>query len=349
MRAPGNRHRARTANSSAATNTKSRWHVESMFGREHCLKILGASREVPQQYFAACQIPGHMNQPSIYVWLSVGDVIIRNFTAGFQHTYRTVDTFQQHGQDLRSRIVKENPLSDFSGITWRRPNIFKKPTVAELRAGNVTQVDILNSNQTGMVGITMDELTSMTLGSFQPKLANSYVSKLRYIEVSQNPYINLQTTDQQLSQLPNVFAYIWDELHGPQGPQGWNNALYGPWEDVRMLLTFIPARMKQDKLRAVILMYKPVNMPPPINNYLGFRSPNLARLKCWICGPSAADACPVGERLAGCCSHCSAAEYLAAVLANNPNLFKPRHRGCNLLDRANPQAMDHDIVTEVMS
>ena len=345
---PGNRHRARTANTSAVTCTKSRYHVECMFGREFDLKVLGVRSEVPQQYLSPCGIPGHENQPVLFVWLCVGDIILRNQLPIFQLTYPTVDTYFLHGQDLRMRIEMENPLSEFSLITWSR-DIFRKPTQVELRAGNVSHVDLMNINQTGMVGINNNELTSMILGSFQPKLANSYITKLRRLQVNNIPFNNLQMQNQLLSQFPQVEAFIWDEVHGPGGPPGWDNALYWPWEDVRMLLTFIPARMKRDKLRAVVLMFKSQNMPAPVTNNMGFRTPNLARLKCWICGPTAGDACPPGERLAGCCSHCSTAVYLAAVLPGNPNLFRSHHRSCHMLDRANPHRMDEDIAEEVFS
>ena len=348
-RGPGNRHRARTANTSAATCTKSRWHVESLFGKENALQIMGTRHELPQQYFSPCNIPPFENQPVIFIWLCIGDIIIRNYTAGFRHTYPTVDTYRQHGQDIRSRIDKENPLSEFSGITWSRTNIFKKPTQQELRRRQVTRVDLINSNQTGIVSINPAELTSLTLGSFQPKMSNSYVSKLRKLQVDQLPYQNLQNINLQLDQMPQVDAYIWEEHHGAQGPPGWNNALYWPWEDVRMLLTFIPARMKTEKMRSVVVMYKSRNMPPPLTNNMGFRTANMARLKSWICGPAAADSCPVGERLCGCCSHVSSAWYIGAVLSANPNLFSSKHRRCHLLDRGNIQQKDQDILSEVIS
>ena len=67
VRAPGNRHRARTANSSAASVTKTHWHVESCFGKESALKMMGVKYEVPQQYFAPCRIQGYSNQPIIYI------------------------------------------------------------------------------------------------------------------------------------------------------------------------------------------------------------------------------------------------------------------------------------------
>ena len=74
-----------------------------------------------------------------------------------------------------------------------------------------------------------------------------------------------------MQQLPNVVGYIWDEVYGQGGPNGWDPHLYWPWENVRMLLTFLLARMKADKLRAVVLMYRPVNMNPPLTNNMGFR------------------------------------------------------------------------------
>ena len=80
-------------------------------------------------------------------------------------------------------------------------------------------------------------------------------------------------------QLPNHQAYIWDEIHGLQGPPGWDRQLFWDWEDVRLLLTFVPARMKSDQMRSVVIMYRPVSGPPPSNNNMGFRSPVMARIK----------------------------------------------------------------------
>ena len=79
--------------------------------------------------------------------------------------------------------------------------------------------------------------------------------------------------------LPNHQAYIWDEIHGPQGPPGWDREMFGIWEDVRLLLTFVPARMKSDQMRSVVIMYRPVNGPTSIYNNLGFWSPVMVRIK----------------------------------------------------------------------
>ena len=91
--------------------------------------------------------------------------------------------------------------------------------------------------------------------------------------------------------MPNPVGYIWDENHPAQGHPGWNPVLYWPWENVRFLLTFLPARMRTSNDRAVIIMYKPSNQPLPQVNPLGLRAASLQRLICWCCGPSRADAC----------------------------------------------------------
>ena len=65
------------------------------------------------------------------------------------------------------------------------------------------------------------------------------------------PWVDSATHDQRLAGLPNPIAFIWDEVHPPQGPPGWDPVQYWAWEDVRLLLTFIPARMKSAPDRAV--------------------------------------------------------------------------------------------------
>ena len=68
-------------------------------------------------------------------------------------------------------------------------------------------------------------------------------------------WVDGNTHDQRLSAMPNPVGYIWEENHGPNGPPGWDPQLYWPWEDVRLLLTFIPAQMRSVPDRAVMLMW----------------------------------------------------------------------------------------------
>ena len=147
--------------------------------------------------------------------------------------------------------------------------------------------------------------------------------------------------------LPNPYGFIWDEFHGAGGPPGWDPQLYGPWEDVRMLLTFVPSRMRSVPDRAVVLLYKPMHLPPPNANPLGLRPVSLQRLMSYCCGSAQANSCSVGERLVGACSHCVVALTLAAVYPGHPNLFSSTHRGVRLVDRKNPQPMDIATVAEV--
>ena len=134
------------------------------------------------------------------------------------------------------------------------------------------------------------------------------VFSFRRKEVSQLPWVDSATHDQRLAGLPNPIAFIWDEVHPPQGPPGWDPIQYWAWENVRLLPTFIPARMKSAPDRPVVLMYKPFPAcPPPMANPLGLRPRNLQYLLSYCCGGAQPNSCPVGERLVGCCSHCTTA------------------------------------------
>ena len=180
------RHRARTANTSAVCCTKARWHVECTFSREYALQITGTRKEVPQQYLGPCRIPGFESQPQLYVWLMVADSLSRNYSTPFHLSYATsaFDTHWQHGDDLRNRIEMENCLSEFSQIIFSR-DIFQKPRIRQLHPhGLVSQVDILNSNQTNFPQFAESDLTSVTLGSFQNKHTHSYITKMRQVQKS---------------------------------------------------------------------------------------------------------------------------------------------------------------------
>ena len=161
------------------------------------------------------------------------------------------------------------------------------------------------------------------------------------------PWVDNNTHNQRLSGVPNPIGYIWDENHPPQGPPGWNPVIFWPWENVRFLLTFFPARMRTAPDRAVVLMYKPDNQPVPLLNPLGLRPVSLQRLMSWCCGPSRADACPIGERLVGCCAHCATAMCLTSVVPGDPTAFSTTHKGTNVLDRRNPIQMDIETTGEV--
>ena len=68
----GSRHRCRTANTSAACCTKSRWIIEALFGREGHLGLLGSGAEVPSEYLQSCGIPNFESQTKLMVWALIG-------------------------------------------------------------------------------------------------------------------------------------------------------------------------------------------------------------------------------------------------------------------------------------
>ena len=178
----GPRHRCRTANTSAACCTKTRWPIESLFGRESQFSLLGAQTEVPNQLLSPCGIPNFDSQSKLMVWLQIGDSLLYHHGVPFSYRYRTVDTYQDHGHDIRQRITLENPLSSLSGVQWSRDDIFARPRGQNPQTNQgqaIRRVSLLNPQQTGMTQITSDELSSVTMGSFQYRLMRSYVTRLR--------------------------------------------------------------------------------------------------------------------------------------------------------------------------
>ena len=160
-------------------------------------------------------------------------------------------------------------------------------------------------------------------------------------------WVDSAVNDQRLSQAPNPTGYIWDEVHPPNGPPGWDPQRYWQWEDARLPLTFIPSRFKSGPERAVVLMYKPFNQPVPLANPLGLRPRNLQHLLSYCCGVVQATSCPIGERLVGACSHCATALCFTAVYPGNPGAFTTTHREVRLVDRKNPVQMDTATMAEL--
>ena len=110
--------------------------------------------------------------------LLFGDSLLFHHATPYSQKYRTVDTYLDHANDMRTRMVLENPLSTLSGIQWSRQDIFAEPRGQNPVTQNgqpILGVNIMNPAQTGMPPITPDELSSITLGSFQPRLVRSYV------------------------------------------------------------------------------------------------------------------------------------------------------------------------------
>ena len=176
------------------------------------------------------------------------------------------------------------------------------------------------------------------------------------LDTLQLPWVDSDTNDARLAAIPSPTGFIWDEIHPGQGPPGWNAQRYWPWENVRLLLTFIPSRMRSVPDRAVVIMYKPQHLPPiqhlqplgpPVANPLMMRPANVQRLMSYCCGSSRATSCPIGERLVGACCHCAAAICFTAVYPTNPEAFSSTHRRVRLLDRKNQPQMDSATIAEM--
>ena len=178
----GSRHRCRTANTSTACCTRTRWLVESLFARESHLSLLGARSEIPNQYLNPCGIPNYESQTTLMVWLQIGDSLLNHHATPYSYKYGTVDTYLDHANDMKRRMELENPLSAFSGVTWSRNDIFSRPLGLHPRTLNgqpITRVNLFDQQQTGLPPVTPDELSSVTLGSYQQRLVRSYVTSLR--------------------------------------------------------------------------------------------------------------------------------------------------------------------------
>ena len=112
-----------------------------------------------------------------------GDSIICNHGTPYCYRYPTAntDTYLDHGNDIRRRIELENPLSSLSGVQWSR-DIFSRPQGVNQVTRNgqpIVRVNLLNPQETGMPQVLPEELSSVTLGSYQPGLVRSYVTNMR--------------------------------------------------------------------------------------------------------------------------------------------------------------------------
>ena len=59
--------------------------------------------------------------------------------------------------------------------------------------------------------------------------------------------------------------------------------------------------------------------------------------------------CRVGARTATCCSHCAAILYVLGIISWAPAIFKSRHLRYHYFDKANPDAMNRDLVAGLLN
>lgn len=175
---------------------------------------------------------------------------------------------------------------------------FVRPTAAQLAigwgvrggVGGVRVVNVLNPAQTGFGPLSIEGLKELGTGPYLVNLARSYLTSYRVNAVQNQPYINLQGYHNSRRQ-GNIFmlGYVFDQLlppgnwfgtwHGCQAP----NRKY--WEPVRIItIPKLTSRYKSNCDHTVVLAYVPDNLPVR-NPTPGFTSPELHRVKMYICGP----------------------------------------------------------------
>ena len=151
--------------------------------------------------------------PKIGIWLDVMAVIRRRFKPyNLRYDLAPGVTYSDHGRDLLSRLTKENVLCSSKGLVFARPDPFANISVAELRNGTVTRINLLNQRQTELPTLSVEELMGITLGPLSVDAAMGYTTTLQEKNVKNGQlgdYVNPATFHQQAQQVKSYsFYYI---------------------------------------------------------------------------------------------------------------------------------------------
>lgn len=155
--------------------------------------------------------------------------------------------------------------------------------------GGVRLVNCMNPNQTGFPQLSRQELKEIFGGPYLLNLAPSYLTTYRARLARTMPYLNIQAWHANHSQLAQLPGFVFDQQMPPVNWYGvWpgcNTPNTLPWEPVRFLvLPKIPSRYRANCDHTVVIAYVPVQLPLR-NPTVGLSSPNLQRVKMYICGP----------------------------------------------------------------
>ena len=127
-------------------------------------------------------------------------------------------------------------------------------------------------------------------GPYLPNLAPSYLTSMRANVARTLPYVNLQAWHASHSQ-PNLqlWGWVFDQMIPPRNWYGiWPGSSTPntiPWEPVRiMCLPRIPSRYRASCDHTVLVAFVPMQLPLRTPT-VGLSSPNLQRIKMYICGP----------------------------------------------------------------
>ena len=215
-------------------------------------------------------------------------------------------------------------------------------------------VNVLNHRQTGFPALTEPMMHELCGGPYLVHLARSYITSYRVQQVQNNPYVNLPLHHQHNSQLPGFIAgWIFDQQVPPANWHGvWpgcsepphNHGNRQPWEPVRILvIPNVPSRYQSASSHTVILAYVPDHLPL-LHPTRGLISPEIQRLKMWLCGPRLVGRCKAGARTVFCCAHVATGVAAAGVWSHNPGLFRTSWRLINNLDSAMETGHARDVI-----
>ena len=201
-------------------------------------------------------------------------------------------------EGLVQRISLENwldPLRTGDPSPFHRRDLFARPTIPELRLGWLNQggvrlVNCMNPQQTGFPSLSIEELKAVCGGPYLVNLAPSYLTSMRASIARNLPYVNLQAWHASHSQPNNHLpGWVFDQMLPPRnwGGQwpGSNSPNSQLWQPVRIIaLPKITSRYKSNCEHTVLIAYVPVQLPLQ-HPAVGMCTPNLQRIKMWICGP----------------------------------------------------------------
>ena len=196
--------------------------------------------------------------------------------------------------------------------------------------------------------LNIRDMTIVTLGSYQIKNHNSYITDMTNHEVleflsglpEEQVQINFNVYDLLMSGLPTskkVFIFDQDEQ-----PDNWPEN-YGPWMRQRIVTCRVPSAHSKSAEHHVVIAYIPpefVENEEEIENPLGFNVPGYRRIVGYACF---SDRCKIGMRNVGCCSHVAAVIIFLGVYAFDPDLFKDTHRPVHKLDIRHPASLNREL------
>ena len=218
-------------------------------------------------------------------------------------------------------------------------NIFSQATAQEIQTGSVRLVNLLDPQQTQLPHLTIEELNGIQLGPYQVNLSEGYMTDIAEKTASRMDYQGLDNYYQNSSQIPADIPALIFAQNIP--PVNYNPNRFGPWEPCNILAVHnIPSKNKNTSKYTIALMYVPINIPVQYN-WMGYRQPNVQRIKAICCGKSLNSSCPAGSATACPCAHRAAVLKWGTNLAFLPHLYRSNHRSLNFLHPGNNMGPQH--------